>query len=323
MPDVLDIELDNEMSTHDSMQCCSIEEMQEASTAAGWSIHYRQLQPGQLMARAITGQCGPISLLDQSASRQLEVVGQSPEGCVTVMVPVGRSSMWANGHCIDNRAAFLLNSSSNMHLVTEPRARVLSMHVPTSILDESARNLFESCEGFHRESQKINGANNKTVQRIMMLMHAAIYRPADDNWQLEQASLLVADLAASINRHAETTERYSRPSTAESWRTIQRSREFIEAHLAEPIKIGEVCAYSAASLSKLERTFQRELNMSPREYILARRLVAVHGELKKASSRSTQIARIAMDCGFSHLGRFSGAYRRHFGELPSATVRSC
>ena len=51
MPDVLDTEVDNEISTHDSMQICSIEEMQEASIAAGWSCQYRQLQPGQLTTR--------------------------------------------------------------------------------------------------------------------------------------------------------------------------------------------------------------------------------------------------------------------------------
>ena len=33
------------------------------------------------------------------------------------------------------------------------------------------------------------------------------------------------------------------------------------------------------------------------------------------------ITEVALDYGFSHLGRFSSDYRKLFGELPSETVR--
>ncbi len=125
---------------------------------------------------------------------------------------------------------------------------------------------------------------------------------------------------ATIDRDDDFSRHHS--ALAESFRTMKYAREFIEAHYSGPIRVSKICAHSAASLSKLERTFRRELNMSPTEYILARRLVAVNRELKRASSSGKRIAQIALDCGFNHLGRFSGAYRKHFGELPSATLRS-
>ena len=116
-------------------------------------------------------------------------------------------------------------------------------------------------------------------------------------------------------------DKNNRTSPAESLRTIEHAHDFIEANFREPLSVMNICADSAISLSKLERTFRRELNMSPTEYILARRLVAVNSELKRASSNDKHVAQIAMDCGFSHLGRFSGVYRAHFGELPSETLR--
>jgi AraC-like DNA-binding protein len=85
--------------------------------------------------------------------------------------------------------------------------------------------------------------------------------------------------------------------------------------------MSSICTYSATSLSKLERIFRRELQMSPSQYVLARRLGAVNRELAASRSETWRISDIAPKYGFSHLGRFSGAYQRHFGELPSQTLR--
>jgi transcriptional regulator GlxA family with amidase domain len=70
----------------------------------------------------------------------------------------------------------------------------------------------------------------------------------------------------------------------------------------------------------LERTFQRELQMSPSQYILTRRLIAANKALKQSSSDNTHVTQVAMEYGFNHLGRFAGAYSEHFGELPSKTL---
>ncbi len=58
---------------------------------------------------------------------------------------------------------------------------------------------------------------------------------------------------------------------------------------------------------------------SPLEWVKARRLAAVRERLLKAPS-GFAISVVALDCGFTHLGRFSAAYRRAHGELPSATL---
>ena len=110
--------------------------------------------------------------------------------------------------------------------------------------------------------------------------------------------------------------------TKSSWRVLKRSREYIEAHLSDVIAIKMVCAYAAVSLSNLERTYRRELKMSPVEYIRAQRLSAVNHELKRTKSNGKKIGQVAMDHGFNHQGRFAGHYHAQFGELPSETMRS-
>ena len=60
--------------------------------------------------------------------------------------------------------------------------------------------------------------------------------------------------------------------------------------------------------------------MSPREFMIRRRLHAVRRELFLADAASTTVAELAMGHGFYELGRFAGVYRDHFGELPSTTL---
>jgi AraC-like DNA-binding protein len=83
-----------------------------------------------------------------------------------------------------------------------------------------------------------------------------------------------------------------------------------------------MCTYAAASISKVQRLFQRELGLTPSQYVTARRLAAARRELKYCTPEETHVADIALKFGFNHLGRFSGLFRTQFGELPSETLNS-
>ena len=65
-------------TTPDSAHCRNIDEMQSACEADGWSIEIRQLQAGEMTADTISRECADISLLDQTVSRRVEVIGQAP-----------------------------------------------------------------------------------------------------------------------------------------------------------------------------------------------------------------------------------------------------
>jgi AraC-like DNA-binding protein len=40
-----------------------------------------------------------------------------------------------------------------------------------------------------------------------------------------------------------------------------------------------------------------------------------------AAEPGTTVTSVALDSGFAHLGRFAAAYRHHYGESPSETLR--
>lgn len=79
---------------------------------------------------------------------------------------------------------------------------------------------------------------------------------------------------------------------------------------------------SAAGLSgrTLNRVIQRESGLSPMALLRRVRLAQARLELD-APGPGTTVTKVALDCGFTHLGRFSLDYAQQFGEPPSETLR--
>jgi len=94
-------------------------------------------------------------------------------------------------------------------------------------------------------------------------------------------------------------------------------REFVEQHLTDDISLEQLMAVAKVSERSLYSLFERQVGLSPRDYVRRRKLERVHARLQLGTARS--VTEVALDHGFMHLGRFSDAYRQRFGELPSQT----
>ncbi len=96
--------------------------------------------------------------------------------------------------------------------------------------------------------------------------------------------------------------------------------EWIENHLHEPITLGRLCEVAGVGGRCLQKTFLARRGSTPTQYVINRRLEAVHTQLLGAVG-AVEVTSIAMACGFTHMGRFSTMYRHRFGESPSGTLR--
>jgi len=102
--------------------------------------------------------------------------------------------------------------------------------------------------------------------------------------------------------------------------TVGRAREYVRAHLAEPISLGDLCRATATPARTLRANFVRVLGCPPKDYIEAERLARVHADLRRAREGET-VTEIALRWGVTHLARFAGCYRRRYGLYPSETLR--
>ena len=113
----------------------------------------------------------------------------------------------------------------------------------------------------------------------------------------------------------------SRAGTQRHSLIMARFEEFQAAHASTPLYLAEICAAIGVSERTLRASCQEQLGMGPIHYLWLRRMHLVRRTLASAGSSGSTVTRIAADFGFWEFGRFSGQYRRLFGELPSETLR--
>jgi len=90
--------------------------------------------------------------------------------------------------------------------------------------------------------------------------------------------------------------------------------------LHEPWSVDRIASALGLSTRTLHRVVRREFGVSPMLLLRKARLAQARSELDAPGPGAT-VTTVALDCGFTHLGRFAQEYARQFGEPPSETLR--
>ena len=107
-------------------------------------------------------------------------------------------------------------------------------------------------------------------------------------------------------------------STTLHERTLRRALQLIDDHCTEPLSTTDIAEAIGVSVRALQEGFKDRLGTTPMAYLRHARLQRVRSLLVNGGVAS--ITEAALECGFTHMGRFSGHYREAFGELPSQTL---
>ncbi len=135
-------------------------------------------------------------------------------------------------------------------------------------------------------------------------------RPASDLF----AALVIEHLRLLLTRPPELPR--SEPGDAI---LLRQAEEFMRTHLGSPLTVPLIAQTCGVSPRRLQAAFRSRLGQNPWERVTALRLQAARAQL--LTRPDLTVTEIALDCGFSHLGRFARSYGATFGEPPSATLR--
>ena len=101
---------------------------------------------------------------------------------------------------------------------------------------------------------------------------------------------------------------------------VRKARAFIESHLHEDIKLGDIAAAAGVCDRLLQKAFSEHCGCSPMRFVTQERLQRVRQELDR-STTDTKIVNVMMDYGFTQGGKFAREYQQLFGEKPSETLK--
>ncbi|TCK26719.1 helix-turn-helix protein [Pseudonocardia endophytica] len=102
-------------------------------------------------------------------------------------------------------------------------------------------------------------------------------------------------------------------------RTVKRVVDAIDAAPEKPWDLSDMARVAGVSGRRLQQGFREQMEMSPTTYLRTVRLERVRADLVAGTGSVTDVA---LRWGFTHLSRFSAAYRDRFGEAPSDTLRT-
>jgi AraC-like DNA-binding protein len=101
---------------------------------------------------------------------------------------------------------------------------------------------------------------------------------------------------------------------------MRKFNRAVEERLDQALYVPELCVEIGASERTLRVCCQEQLGMSPKRYLLVRRMHLARQALWASSPTETTVTEIATRYGFWQFGRFAGEYNLLFGELPSTTL---
>jgi len=103
-------------------------------------------------------------------------------------------------------------------------------------------------------------------------------------------------------------------------RLVRKARAMLEQQLHDSPRIDTIALELGVTVRSLQRSFLTVLGVSPKQYLLARKLDAARRAMRRRR-HAGGVFDVAHEFGFVSPSRFAEQFRRHFGHTPSALTR--
>lgn len=224
-------------------------------------------------------------------------------------------------------AAAVLNPHRQVSMIWEAGTRQVLVQIGRAALTEHLERLLDihanrplTFEGSLDLSRGPGRALRSLVLHLVSDIDAGdsgFGAPGLMNRQIEH-TLMTGLIEAHANNYSHFLGR--RPGGAVP-RHLRLAESFIIANLDLPLTIDDIANAAGTTPRTLQLAFRQFRGTTPLAFWRDRRLLRAHESLISGQP-GTSVTDIAIQWGFTHLGRFSELYKSRFGRLPSETLRA-
>jgi AraC-like DNA-binding protein len=248
--------------------------------------------------------------------------GFNPDGLAIVSV-ARTSGATICGAPMDKAAVLVIPGGVEITAGIKPGFRYAAVIIPTALwleAQETATGMMPAAPTVPAAVRLDQGRAQDFKERLSRLLDHVAASPRTEEVPPRPSALLehvgfIAEAFATPGDAEVRLDRSLRRRLQQAW----AAQDFIAAHIHEDIPIMRLCQEIGVSRRQLEYAFRTAFDVAPHEFIGRMRLNEVRRRLMTARRRGLTIADVAFDTGITHLGRFSAAYRRLFGESPRVT----
>jgi AraC-like DNA-binding protein len=94
-------------------------------------------------------------------------------------------------------------------------------------------------------------------------------------------------------------------------------KAFMNANFAKPLSIEDYAYLTGRSLSSFRRDFIQQFGISPKQWLIEKRLEKAHGILERSH---TNVSQVALEVGYENFSHFIKAFHKKYGTPPKQFV---
>ena len=242
--------------------------------------------------------------------------GITPPGALTIVIPYPETHLGVcGGRAVEPRGVILSNGEREFEYRLEAATRHVTIVLDRPLAESTLPEMLTAARSGPGAVLKLSDdeTHRNAIRFAESLMQRArrdpdILRRTPDRFARDLAALL-AEISYETAAQRNGIRRFA---------AARKAMEIIRHARDQELNIAQLCAYAGVPKRTLFQGFCELYGLTPMQYLRLLRLADVRRDLL-ASGRAASITEIALDHGFSHLGRFSAEYRAVYGELPAQT----
>lgn len=170
--------------------------------------------------------------------------------------------------------------------------------------------------------QQRQGVRDPVVWHLIQAMLPMLGETAEQVEQGEQGDTVFVD-SVMLALHTHLAQRYGGQPLARSggrlagWQQV-RVRDYMLAHLGQPVRLAELAAQCGLSRAHFSRAFKLSFGLPPHAW-LQRQRIALACRLLREGDKSMSL--VALECGFADQSHFSRVFKQVMGVGPMGWVR--
>jgi AraC-like DNA-binding protein len=270
---------------------------------------------------------GSLQILHLQGTGELELDRTQLERGLLWLPLKGVSVERINGRVVQatRGQAILIRPFDHLHGLTSAEMSGVSVILPDNIFTRAeADNNSNALRQGGRTPEALlhtQRASDQAVIALAMELCRAIARCDPSSPIL--AGHLLDQLEQTLSAAPELPNRRQSLGARRRWDVVQEAIRWMEAHLSEPFRIGDVAAALDTPTRTIQQAFADELGRSPLAQAKLLRLRALRRRLQDPQWQNLGIATQMGACGLPASGETAQAYRAIFGERPNQTKRNC
>lgn len=288
----------------------SAEENEEAMQQLGICQDVIQLGKGAFDCRIAEANYSRVSLLSDRVNTAVSSYLEPPVNTACIIFPRSMDSvMKVCGYDACNQSLIILPAKTALDLVTLGMAGTDSLLLSQETFRHFLRLVDSEACLFHTPSIIVD--SQKQFQHWQYLITRMINKPDgyDDN-DVEQLLYGVCE-SICFNRGLASTD-YPK-ARLKRIQLAKATQAFLHDHYREKMTMDRLYLAFGISIRTLQRSFKEYFGLNIFSYLQAIRFNAVYRDIKQVTSSEIKVSDIALNHGFTHLGRFSTKFKYHFG----------